>query len=426
MPVDFSRTLIELCVACRRRIPFCTYRYTAYGASAISISSLWGIDGHSKFWLALPFVALTSLCVGQDISAPSQSSLGVVETENGVVVAKGEVVSALNAAIWHVFQASNNDYWFGSRDHGVYRYDGKSLVRFTIQDGLCDNNLGLGSIQEDKSGNIYFNTNKGISRFDGESFVTLEVASSGGSGNSEWKLKPDDLWFQGVQNAGVIYRYDGKVLHRLAFPKTKDGDDHYLQVPRDKFPNASFSPYDVYSIFKDSQGNVWFGTSVLGVCRFDGNSFAWLPERELQNGSFGTRSIVEDQEGRFWFCNTLFRYEVDQSDLAGPKFKREEGIRDDRDPKKELIRGIMSSTLDSSGALWMATYQDGVWRYDAQGVTHFPIKDGEKVINTFSIYLDRHGILWLGTQEAGAYKFNGTAFEKFRPMTIHGLSNSVK
>jgi ligand-binding sensor domain-containing protein len=280
---------------------------------------------------------------------------------------------------------------------------------------LCDNDLGLGGIQEDKSGNIYFNTSKGISVFDGKSFTTLEVAGSRSTAKSEWKVQPDDLWFQGAQNAGVLYRYDGKLLHRLAFPKTKDGDEHYRQMPRDKFPNANFSPYDVYSIFRDSQGNVWFGTSTLGVCRFDGKSFAWLPESELRNTSFGTRSIVEDQEGRFWFCNTLYRYEVDQNGSAGTTFRRVQGIRDVREPSKELIRGIMSSTLDSSGALWMATYQDGVWRYDGSGVTHFPVEDGDKAVNTFSIYRDRQGTLWLGTQEAGAYKFNGKTFEKFRP-----------
>ena len=29
---------------------------------------------------------------------------------------------------WHVFQAKNGDYWFGKRDRGAYRYDGKTLI----------------------------------------------------------------------------------------------------------------------------------------------------------------------------------------------------------------------------------------------------------------------------------------------------------
>lgn len=358
-------------------------------------------------------VTLSAFAAGQDKSLPIQSASKTGNNDPRTPVAKGEIVTELDKAIWHVFQAKNNDYWFGSHERGAYRYDGKTLVNFTMKDGLCDNNLGLGGIQEDKAGNIYFNTAKGISRFDGTSFATLGVTRSD-SATGEWKLQPDDLWFQGAQDAGALYRYDGKLLHQLEFPKTKDGDEHYRQMPRDKYPNSKFSPYDVYSIFKDRKGNVWFGTSTLGACRFDGKSFAWLPESELRNSSFGTRSIIEDKEGRFWFCNTLHRYDVDRSDPAGPKFRKLDGLRDTNDPKRELLRGIISSVLDSTGALWMATYGEGVWRYDGKSLTHYPVKDGDKTITLFSIHTDKQGVFWLGTQESGAYKFNGKTFEKFR------------
>ena len=74
----------------------------------------------------------------------------------------------------------------------------------------------------------------------------------------------------------------------------------------------------------------------------------------------------------------------------------------------------MSSTMDNTGALWMATLHDGVWRYDGKSTTHYPVKDGDKAITLFSIHQDNQGVLWLGTQSAGAYKFNGQSFEKFR------------
>lgn len=368
--------------------------------------------GPQHGWIVLlVMIELFACAVGQNPPTRSASNLG--SSHRIMTVAKGEIVSELDKAIWHVFQAKNNDYWFGSHDRGVYRYNGETLVNFTTNDGLCDNRLGLGGIQEDQFGNVYFNTANGISRFDGTSFATIHPTVSH-SVTGEWKLQPDDLWFQGAQDAGALYRYDGKVLYHLEFPKTKDGDEHYRQMPRDKYPNAKFSPYDVYSIFKDSQGNVWFGTSTLGVCRFDGKSFSWLPESELRNGSFGTRSIIEDKEGRFWFCNTLQRYAVDQSDSAGLQFTKVDGLRNANHPSQELFGGIMAGTLDSSGALWMATYREGVWRYDGKDITHYPVQDGDEPITLFSIHSDRQGVLWLGTQEAGAYKFNGKTFERFR------------
>jgi len=213
----------------------------------------------------------------------------------------------------------------------------------------------------------------------------------------------------------MVYRYDGKLLHRLELPKTKAGDEHIAEHPRTKYPNIKYSPYDVYSIFKDSKGNLWFGTALLGVCRYDGKSFAWIPESELRNGSFGTRSIIEDKDGKFWFSNIVHRYDVDVSDSAGPSFRKEKGIRDANDPNRVPFGGIMSSTVDSTGALWMATYGEGVWRYDGKNLTHYPVKAGDKTITLFSIHKDNQGVCWLGTHHEGAYKFNGATFEKFRP-----------
>ena len=363
-------------------------------------------------WIALFLIAALSTCVaGQDTSPSATSAEKAGGNKEQPTVAKGETVSEMDKAIMCVFQARNRDYWFGSNDRGVYRYDGSTVVNFTMNDGLVSNRIR--GIQEDNTGNIYVTTYEGISKFDGQAFKTLSVSST--SAETDWKLQPDDLWFVGGQDSGVVYRYDGYSLHRLAFPKTTAGDEHYAKYPRSKFPNAKYSPYDVYIIFKDSMGNLWFGTAILGACRYDGTSFAWLPESELRNGSFGTRSIIEDKDGKFWFGNSLHRYVVDLSDRAGPRFKKEEGIRDAKDPSKPQIAGIISSVGDSAGELWMATFGDGVWRYDGKSITHYPVKDGDKDITLFTISKDNQGVLWLGTHSAGAYKFNGKTFEKFSP-----------
>lgn len=64
---------------------------------------------------------------------------------------------------------------------------------------------------------------------------------------------------------------------------------------------ANISPYDIYAIYRDSHGNMWFGTGAIGACRFDGTNFDWIHEEdvtELHNGpSNGIRSIAEDKDG---------------------------------------------------------------------------------------------------------------------------------
>jgi ligand-binding sensor domain-containing protein len=341
--------------------------------------------------------------------------------EPNSTIAKGATVSGLSKSIWSVFQDKNGNHWFGSNGQGVYRYDGTTITNFTTKDGLCDNQIR--GIQEDKSGNVYVNTVKGISKFDGRTFTTLTPSASR-SPMTEWKLQPDDLWFGGAQDSGVVYRYDGKTLHALEFPKTKRGDEHYVAMPRSKYPNAKYSPYDVYTIYRDRKGSLWFGTATLGAVRFDGKSFDWLYEDHLTNppggGSFGIRSIIEDKEGKFWFCNTQYRFNISPNNPTGNgkgliHYKQEKGVGDLRARIGEDFFYFPSIVEDDTGDLWMATYRGGAWRYDGKSMTQYPVKDGSKDAWMVSIYKDNRGDLWLGTDDAGAFRFNGKVFEKFKP-----------
>jgi ligand-binding sensor domain-containing protein len=323
----------------------------------------------------------------------------------------GEPVAALGKSLMHIFEDSKHTYWFGSSGEGVFRVEGKNIIQYTTKDGLCDNHVG--KIQEDQSGNLYFNTLKGIGKFDGKAFSTLRIGSNSAD---NWKLNPDDLWFTGAQDSGVVYRYDGSVLHRFAFPTTKEGDDHIAKFPRSEFPNANYSPYDVYIIFKDSEGHIWFGTSSLGVCRFDGSSFLWISESELAfdgETGFGIRSIVEENN-RFWFSNTRYRYKVaKENDIY--TVSKENGIGGLDGNKDGDLVAIMSMEKGLFGDIWMVTYNAGVCRFDGEKITHYPAEVDNKQITLFSIYQDQQEQLWLGTHEEGAYKFNGESFERFVP-----------
>ena len=330
----------------------------------------------------------------------------------------GEVVHELSDELWIVFHDSHGAHWFGSDGQGVYRFDGRTLVRYTTKEGLCNDHLR--QIQEDGAGNLLFSTNGGIAKFDGRRFSTLvpiESGASGASGTSAgaWKLEPGDLWFTG----NSPYRYDGTSLARLEFPKIALEDEYDA-----KFPRVPWSPYAVYSIHRDRQGALWFGTAVFGVCRYDGRSFAWITEdelTELHNGpSFGVRGIVEDQDGKFWFNDALHRYDAHPKDSPGsspsaPWYRKERGPAAADATKGPA--GIMSALTDRHGDVWMATYGEGVWRYDGQRFSRYPVLVGREQITLFSIYEDRDGVLWLGTQSNGAWRFDGKNFVRFEPRT---------
>jgi ligand-binding sensor domain-containing protein len=194
-------------------------------------------------------------------------------------------------------------------------------------------------------------------------------------------------------------------LFRLEFPKTKLGDEHFAKMPRSKFPNAIYSPYDVYSILRDRRGNLWFGTTCVGVCRFDGKAFKWITDDLLTTAP--VRSIFEDRKGNYWFSYSG----------AGPfeGFRAVNEFGKFQERAEGTIVGAMSIVEDDDGKIWTANLGAGATKYDGKQEVHYPIKDGDTAITLFSIYKDRQGVLWLGTHNGGAYKFNGKTFEKFRP-----------
>lgn len=177
-------------------------------------------------------------------------------------ILKDDTLTELGKSIMVIHQDKNNNYWFGSWETGVYKYDGKELVNYTTKHGLLNNRID--EIKEDKFGNIYFssaNATSEISKFNGKAFTTLKAVPS-----DNWILESKDMWFKySYGNTGKVYRYDGTTLFELQFPNP---------------PNLS-NPFDVYSIYKDRNGNMWFGTNPVGVCRYDGKSFEWITEEDV-------------------------------------------------------------------------------------------------------------------------------------------------
>jgi ligand-binding sensor domain-containing protein len=351
--------------------------------------------------------ALTS-CNGQ--TEPRSGNMREVNH----TAAKGDTVQQTGNNIMLVYHDSKSNYWLGSWEDGVYQVKGSAIIHFTTKDGLPHNRIN--EIKEDKAGNIYFNTAKGISRFNGRQFTTLTETT--GSDN-DWKLNPDDLWFKSSEYPGYVCRFNGTTLFRLKLPKNKPGEDFILKNPN--YPN----PYEVYCVYNDSKGNIWFGTATLGVCRYNGKAFDWILEpdvTELHNGpANGVRSIAEDRDGYFWL-NTNYRYHVyDRTTVnkseqdSGVFYSREKSIGNLDGKKDSNLNEYLSIVRDNNNDLWIATYRNGVWKYDGAKVTHYPVQINSANITVFSIYKDNNGVLWLGTHENGAFKFNGQAFERFKP-----------
>ena len=352
--------------------------------------------------ILLIFVSSSILsCNGQVKSEQKQAETKILEI--------GRTVFEIDNRIWKIFQDTKGNYWFGSNGNGIYKFDQKTLKQFTTIDGLVHNQIR--GIQEDKSGNLYFETSNGINKFDGQKFTTLTPIKSL---QNEWKLEPNDLWFG--YNANDLYRFDGKFLYELELPR-KDLKKAFGVEPEGvPFGGSNKSTYAVYGMNKDKEGNIWIGTVTAGAYRYDGKSLLWFGEKELStlpDGRVpGVRSMLQDKNGYFWLSNFINKYKINPTLPNG--YEKLKAVDLNIDITKDKLLYFNAGIADEVGNLWMTTYGDGVWKYDGKTLKNIEIKKGTEKVLLMAIYQDNKGTIWIGTDNDGVYKQNGDIFEKFK------------
>lgn len=371
--------------------------------------------------LGLIVPTVVSACARQRAVAGScgASPAGDLCVAAPAAAAVGEVVTGIEGHCQLVYQSSDKAFWFTSHGQCLYRVHRGVTTRFTTEHGLPG--TVFRDIVEDRDGNILVHTDPGdISKFDGRTFTVLGPETS----KNEWRLHADDLWFAPPQDAGYVLRYDGTTLHRLTLPRNPGAEAHIAAFPRDQFPAMKYNPYDVYDIYKDGRGHLWFGTCCTGVYRYDGTTFAWIDKVGVgfdRDESFGVRSIIEDHEGQMMFSSTESRYEALPTDLAAPtaptapttanppalRLRKAPGLRYRDEPVV-----FVSSMKDSKGNLWFAVNGGAVVRSDGVSISSYLILHEGKPVWIYPLYEDREGGIWVGSHEHGLYKFNGTGFEK--------------
>ena len=312
-----------------------------------------------------------------------------------------------------IYQDKKGTYWFGTNGAGVFRYDKKSLVQYTVKDGLADNQVV--SIQEDEAGNIWLESaGFAISKFDGTTFTaytnnpdfTIETTHN-------WNAALGDLWF--FAGAGV-FRYRSSALTYLPFPRT-------TKTPKNTDKTAfTLSPSAVYTTLRDQKGQIWMGTQARGVCRYDGKNHTWFTEKGLAGPA--VLALLEDSKGTIWMGNNgagLFRY--DGRTLVNVTEEHQLGNADFRATGKSglnTLARVYTINEDNSGAIWVGTADAGVWRYYEGVLTNYTTKDGLPSNAVSAICQDNNGELWFGTDAHGLCTFNGSTFTEVVDFVVAG------
>ena len=299
-----------------------------------------------------------------------------------------------------IFQDSKGNYWFGSHNEGIGYYNGKSFQYFTTNEGLSDNQIR--SIRENKNGEIWFGTAKGVSVYNKGKFTTYSTNFN--EPKYEWNETFGDLWFYAGEKDG-INRFDGINMNYLIFPK-----------PKNENPDNS---YGVTDISKDTNGKIWMAT-YAALYSYDGKLVNIFDAERLNlksNELLHIRSVLADSKGRIWIGNngigvllmegnSIINFS-EKNNLIHPTSTR----RGDKS-KPGTLEHIFAVEEDSEGNIWFGDRDTGAWKYDGKNVTNYVINNKLSSPMIWTIYKDNNKNLLFGMAEGNVFKFNGRTFEK--------------
>ena len=159
----------------------------------------------------------------------------------------------------------------------------------------------------------------------------------------------------------------------------------------------------VLTVFEDSRGNIWFGTTD-GLTRYDGENFqTFTTEDGLVRNTIGL--IFEDQRGILWFADGVLSSFLERGKPIDMSWMET--------PLSELDLTLHQETTEETRRI---VPLKGVSRYDGKAFKIFTTADGLADDTIQDIFQDKAGTLWFATW-SGLSQYNG---EEFNNIVVNG------
>jgi PAS domain S-box-containing protein len=288
-------------------------------------------------------------------------------------------------------QTADGYLWIGGAN-GLVRFDGVRFVPFTPPPGRQLPAPVIGRILAARDGSLWIGTMRGLSHWTNKDLINYP--STANAITAPFVEDEDGtIWFLRAaiaDDTGPLCQVKDTVIR--CYGKA-DG------IPEEAYAN----------VVRDSAGNFWLGSSNT-LTRWRPGSFQTYYLSGLKaNAGAGLFALAPRPDGSLW---------VGMAD-PGPAMGLQQLSHAAWKPL--VVPGFDSSTLkvqtlfmDNQNALWVGTFEHGVYRIYGQGIEHFDSSEGLSGDAVFAFFEDREGNLWVATDKG---------LDCFRDLPVISLSS---
>ncbi|MFU8811757.1 MAG: ligand-binding sensor domain-containing protein [Balneolaceae bacterium] len=303
-----------------------------------------------------------------------------------------------------LLQTPDGAIWLGARD-GLFRMYGRELKRYGRDHGLPEcriRDLALG-----RDGAIWIASSSGLIKMDDDSFEHFHAGHGLASeGVQSIAMDPDGTMWLGTDSG--LSHFDGTRFTNYN-------------------PRQSLAATVVYDVMVDREENIWVGTLGAGLNLFVGEVFTNFT---IDNGLLNNvvNAFTEDEQGNVYVAMYGGGISKITPDGDMEHFRQEQGLQDDKlftlyaDSRSRVwigsregisilengrIRAIPNERFpfgtvrkfleDDDGVMWVATYNDGLIRFDGETYRQYNIGSGLLNNTVMDLKKDEYGSLWIAT-----------------------------
>lgn len=194
-----------------------------------------------------------------------------------------------------------------------------------------------------------------------------------------------NLWAGGYTRGVILFKKNGQMLR--------------CTMDEGLANNATLA------IFEDNENNIWIGSNGGGVARLKPRTFTVF-ERQAGLPQPVVNTVLETSSGTVWagtHGSGLLPFD-------GQRFGK---AIESADGKLTANSWVQALAEDRSGNIWVAAYQEGLFRIRGQEALHIPQAEFG-TSHAIALFVDSKDRLWVGTQ-SGLARIEKNAITRFTP-----------